>query len=601
MSRDLSHIRNFSIIAHIDHGKSTLADRILQLTHAVDERDMTEQMLDDMDLERERGITIKAHPVSMFYDAKDGKKYQFNLIDTPGHVDFSYEVTRSLAGCEGAILVVDAAQGVEAQTVANVMLAMAQELEIIPVINKIDLPNANIEAVKKQVEDLLAIPMEDAIPVSAKTGLNIEEVLEAIVKRVPPPTTDANQGTRALVFDSFYDAYRGVVTYVRVFDGDIVPNTKIQLMATGKEFEVKEVGVFSPAMRKLEKLSAGETGYIIANIKESSDIKIGDTITRKDQPAKNPLEGFQEVHPMVFCGLYPVDGSEYEKLKYAIEKLSLNDASFSSTAESSVALGFGFRCGFLGLLHMEIIQERLRREYDVDIISTYPGVVYEIYLSNGDKLVIDNPVHLPDPTTIDHIEEPFLRCTIICPNEMIGDLMNLIRDRRGNISQTETVDGGRLILTAHLPLNEIVIDFYDKLKSLSRGYASFDYEYEGYKENDLVKMEILVHGEPVDAFAAIVHRDKAAFIGRNICKKLVEEIPRMQFPIAVQACIGRNIIARETVPAFRKDVTSRCYGGDISRKRKLLENQKAGKKKMKMVGKVNIPQEAFMKILKSSD
>jgi GTP-binding protein LepA len=601
MSRDLSHIRNFSIIAHIDHGKSTLADRILQLTHAVDERDMTEQMLDDMDLERERGITIKAHPVSMFYDAKDGKKYQFNLIDTPGHVDFSYEVTRSLAGCEGAILVVDAAQGVEAQTVANVMLAMAQELEIIPVINKIDLPNANIEAVKKQVEDLLAIPMEDAIPVSAKTGLNIEEVLEAIVKRVPPPTTDASQGTRALVFDSFYDAYRGVVTYVRVFDGDIVPNTKIQLMATGKEFEVKEVGVFSPAMRKLEKLSAGETGYIIANIKESSDIKIGDTITRKDQPAKNPLEGFQEVHPMVFCGLYPVDGSEYEKLKYAIEKLSLNDASFSSTAESSVALGFGFRCGFLGLLHMEIIQERLRREYDVDIISTYPGVVYEIYLSNGDKLVIDNPVHLPDPTTIDHIEEPFLRCTIICPNEMIGDLMNLIRDRRGNISQTETVDGGRLILTAHLPLNEIVIDFYDKLKSLSRGYASFDYEYEGYKENDLVKMEILVHGEPVDAFAAIVHRDKAAFIGRNICKKLVEEIPRMQFPIAVQACIGRNIIARETVPAFRKDVTSRCYGGDISRKRKLLENQKAGKKKMKMVGKVNIPQEAFMKILKSSD
>ncbi|WFB35523.1 translation elongation factor 4 [Kiritimatiellota bacterium B12222] len=599
MSRDLSHIRNFSIIAHIDHGKSTLADRILQLTKAVDERDMTEQMLDDMDLERERGITIKAHPVSMFYDAKDGQRYQFNLIDTPGHVDFSYEVTRSLAGCEGAILVVDAAQGVEAQTVANVMLAMEQELEIIPVINKIDLPNADIPAVKRQVEELLAIPMEDAIPVSAKTGDNIEAVLEAIVAKVPPPTTDENQGTRALVFDSFYDAYRGVVTYVRMFDGDIVPHSKIQLMATGKEFEVKEVGVFSPAMRKLDKLSAGETGYIIANIKESSDIKIGDTITRKDQPAKQALEGFQEVHPMVFCGVYPVDGSEYEKLKYAIEKLSLNDASFSSIAESSVALGFGFRCGFLGLLHMEIIQERLRREYDVDIISTYPGVVYEVFLNNGEKLIIDNPVHLPDPTTIDHIEEPFLRCTLICPNEMIGDLMNLIRDRRGDISQTESIDGGRLILTAHLPLNEIVIDFYDKLKSLSRGYASFDYEYEGYKENDLVKMEILVHGEPVDAFAAIVHRDKSVSIGRNICKKLVEEIPRMQFPIAVQACIGRNIIARETVPAFRKDVTSRCYGGDISRKRKLLENQKAGKKKMKMVGKVNIPQEAFMKILKS--
>ncbi|MDA3873418.1 MAG: translation elongation factor 4 [Kiritimatiellae bacterium] len=601
MSRDLSHIRNFSIIAHIDHGKSTLADRILQLTKAVDLRDMTEQMLDDMDLERERGITIKAHPVSMFYDAEDGERYQFNLIDTPGHVDFSYEVTRSLAGCEGAILVVDAAQGVEAQTVANVMLAMEQELEIVPVINKIDLPNANIEAVRKQVEDLLAIPMEDALPVSAKTGLGIEAVLEAIVKRVPPPTTDETQGTRAMVFDSYYDSFRGVVTYVRVFDGEIIPKTKIQLMATGKEFEVKEVGVFGPAMRKLPKLSAGETGYIIANIKESSDIKIGDTITRKDDPAKDALPGFQEVHPMVFCGVYPVDGSEYEKLKYAIEKLSLNDASFTWIAESSVALGFGFRCGFLGLLHMEIIQERLRREYDVDIISTYPGVVYEVYLNDGEKIIIDNPVHLPDPTTIDHIEEPFLRTTIICPNEMVGELMNLIRDRRGEISTTETVDGNRLILTCHIPLNEIVIDFYDKLKSLSHGYASMDYEYEGYRENDLVKMEILVHGEPVDAFAAIVHREKAEGIGRNICKKLRDEIPRMQFPIAVQAAIGRNIIARETVPAFRKDVTSRCYGGDISRKRKLLENQKAGKKKMKMVGKVNIPQEAFMKILKSSD
>lgn len=601
MSRDLSHIRNFSIIAHIDHGKSTLADRILQLTKAVDLRDMTEQMLDDMDLERERGITIKAHPVSMYYDAEDGERYQFNLIDTPGHVDFSYEVTRSLAGCEGAILVVDAAQGVEAQTVANVMLAMEQDLEIVPVINKIDLPNANIEAVRKQVEDLLAIPMEDALPVSAKTGLGIEAVLEAIVKRVPPPTTDETQGTRAMVFDSYYDSFRGVVTYVRVFDGEILPKTKIQLMATGKEFEVKEVGVFGPAMRKLPKLSAGETGYIIANIKESSDIKIGDTITRKDDPAKDALPGFQEVHPMVFCGVYPVDGSEYEKLKYAIEKLSLNDASFTWIAESSVALGFGFRCGFLGLLHMEIIQERLRREYDVDIISTYPGVVYEVYLNDGEKIIIDNPVHLPDPTTIDHIEEPFLRTTIICPNEMVGELMNLIRDRRGEISTTETVDGNRLILTCHIPLNEIVIDFYDKLKSLSHGYASMDYEYEGYRENDLVKMEILVHGEPVDAFAAIVHREKAEGIGRNICKKLRDEIPRMQFPIAVQAAIGRNIIARETVPAFRKDVTSRCYGGDISRKRKLLENQKAGKKKMKMVGKVNIPQEAFMKILKSSD
>lgn len=601
MSRELPHIRNFSIIAHIDHGKSTLADRILQLTRTVDERDLTEQMLDDMDLERERGITIKAHPVSMWYDAQDGSRYRFNLIDTPGHVDFSYEVTRSLAGCEGAILVVDAAQGVEAQTVANVMLAMEQDLEIIPVINKIDLPNADIPAVKKQVEDLLAIPMEDAILVSAKTGEGVPDVLEAIVKRVPCATTDPEQGTRALVFDSFYDAYRGVVTYVRVFDGEILPRTKIQLMASGKEFEVKEVGIFSPDMKKQEKLEAGGTGYIIANMKEASDIQIGETITRKDDPASAPLEGFEEVHPMVFCGVYPVDGSDYEKLKYAIEKLSLNDASFTHIAESSVALGFGFRCGFLGLLHMEIIQERLRREYDVDIISTYPGVVYEVYLNNGEKQVIDNPVHLPDPTTIDRIEEPFLRCTLICPNDIIGDMMSLIRDRRGEITNTETVDGNRLILTCHLPLNEIVIDFYDKLKSISRGYASFDYEYEGYRANDLVKMEILVHGDPVDAFAAIVHREKAEGIGRNICKKLREEIPRMQFPIAVQAAIGRNIIARETVPAFRKDVTSRCYGGDISRKRKLLENQKAGKKKMKMVGKVNIPQEAFMKILKSGE
>jgi len=597
---DLSHIRNFSIIAHIDHGKSTLADRILQMTHAVEEREMVEQMLDDMDLERERGITIKAHPVSMYYDALDGQRYQFNLIDTPGHVDFSYEVTRSLAGCEGAVLVVDAAQGVEAQTVANVMLAMEQDLDIIPVINKIDLPNADIPAVSKQVEDLLAIPMDEAIPVSAKTGEGIDKVLEAIVKRIPPPVSDPEQGTRAMVFDSFYDAFRGVVSYVRVFDGEIVPKHKIQLMATGKEFEVKEVGVFGPQMKKLDKLSAGETGYIIANIKDASDIKIGDTITRKDKPAKDPLPGFQEVHPMVFCGIYPVDGSEYEKLKYAIEKLSLNDASFTSTAESSVALGFGFRCGFLGLLHMEIIQERLRREYDVDIISTYPGVVYEVYLNDGEKLTVENPVFLPDPTTIERIEEPFLRCTLICPNDIIGDLMNLVRDRRGEITTTETVDGDRLILTCHIPLNEIVIDFYDKLKSISRGYASLDYEYEGYRPNDLVKMEILVHGDPVDAFAAIVHRDKAAYIGRNICKKLRDEIPRMQFPIAVQAAIGRNIIARETVPAFRKDVTSRCYGGDISRKRKLLENQKAGKKKMKMVGKVNIPQEAFTKILKSS-
>lgn len=598
---DLSRIRNFSIIAHIDHGKSTLADRILEMTNAIDKRALTEQVLDDMDLERERGITIKAHPVSMLYRATDGNEYQFNLIDTPGHVDFTYEVTRSLASCEGAILVVDAAQGVEAQTVANVMLAMSQNLTIIPVLNKIDLPNADVPAVCQQVEDLLAIPMEDAIMVSAKTGQGVDAVLEAIVQKIPPPKTDSAAGTRALVFDSYYDAYRGVVSYVRVFDGELTDKVKIRLMSTNKDFEVKEVGVFSPAMKRMPALRAGETGYVIANIKESADMKIGDTVTRKDDLATVALPGFHEVHPMVFSGLYPVDGSDYEKLKHSLEKLSLNDAAFTFTAESSVALGFGFRCGFLGLLHMEIIQERLRREYEVDIISTYPGVVYEVFLTNGEKVIIDNPVHLPDPTTIDRIEEPFLRTTIICPTDDIGEMMNLIRDRRGEISHTETVDGHRLMLTCHLPLNEIVVDFYDKLKSISHGYASMDYDYEGYRANDLVKMDILVHGEPVDAFACIVHRDKAVGIGRNICKKLVEEIPRMQFAIAVQASLGRNIIARETVPAFRKDVTARCYGGDITRKRKLLENQKAGKKKMKMVGKVNIPQEAFMKILKSSD
>ncbi len=598
---DLSRIRNFSIIAHIDHGKSTLADRILEMTKTLEKRELMEQVLDDMDLERERGITIKAHPVSMLYEAKNGEKYQFNLIDTPGHVDFAYEVTRSLASCEGAILVVDAAQGVEAQTVANVMLAMNQNLAIIPVLNKIDLPNADVPGVCKQVEDLLAIPMEEAIMVSAKTGQGVDEVLEAIVKKVPPPTTDKSMGTRALVFDSYYDAFRGVVSYVRVFDGEISDKHKIRLMSTGKDFEVKEVGMFIPSMKKMSVLRAGETGYIIANIKESADMKIGDTVTRKDDLAPKALPGFHEVHPMVFSGIYPVDGSDYEKLKHSLEKLSLNDAAFTYIAESSVALGFGFRCGFLGLLHMEIIQERLRREYELDIISTYPGVIYEIYLTNGEKVVIDNPIYLPDPTTIDRIEEPFLKATIICPNDDIGEMMNLIRDRRGEISHTETVDGNRLMLTCHIPLNEIVIDFYDKLKSISHGYASMDYEYEGYRANDLVKMDVLVHGEPVDAFACIVHRDKAVGIGRNICKKLVDEIPRMQFAIAVQAALGRNIIARETVPAFRKDVTSRCYGGDITRKRKLLENQKAGKKKMKMVGKVNIPQEAFMKILKSSD
>lgn len=598
---DLSHIRNFSIIAHIDHGKSTLADRILEKTRALDERELVAQVLDDMDLERERGITIKAHPVSMVYTAEDGEEYQFNLIDTPGHVDFTYEVTRSLASCEGAILVVDAAQGVEAQTVANVMLAMEQDLTIIPVLNKIDLPSADVPGVCKQIEDLLAIPMDDAIMVSAKTGMGVEDVLEVIVKRMPPPTTEMDKGTRALVFDSYYDAYRGVVSYARVFDGKLESGKRIRLMSSDKDFEVKEVGVFTPKMQKLSALNAGETGYIIANIKDASDMQIGDTITRKDDLAKEPLEGFKEIHPMVFSGIYPVDGSDYEKLKYSLEKLALNDAAFSFQAESSVALGFGYRCGFLGLLHMEIIQERLRREYELDIISTYPGVVYHVYLTDGEMVEIDNPVYLPDTTTIERIEEPFLNATLIFPNEIVGEMMNLIRDRRGEIEHTESVDANRMLMKCMLPLNEIVIDFYDKLKSISRGYASMDYEYAGYRPNKLAKMDILVHGEPVDAFSCIVHVDKAEFRGRDICKKLKDVIPRMQFPIALQAALGRKIIARETISAFRKDVTARCYGGDISRKRKLLENQKAGKKKMKMVGKVNIPQEAFMNILKSSD
>jgi len=599
---DLSHIRNFCIIAHIDHGKSTLADRMLEMTQTVSAREMEDQILDDMDLERERGITIKAHPVTMNYTAKDGKTYQFNLIDTPGHVDFSYEVTRSLAACEGAILVVDAAQGVEAQTVANSFLASDQGLTIFPVLNKVDLPSSDVEGVKKQIEDTLAIPCDEAVCVSAKTGVNVDLVMEAVVKHFPPPKTiDDEDCTRALVFDSHYDAFRGCVCYVRLFSGSLKARQRMRLMASNDDYEIKEVGVFNPKQTKVDELKSGEVGYIFSTIKNANDVKIGDTLTRKDHMAKAPLEGFQETRPMVFSGVYPMDASDYEKLKYSIEKLALNDSSFGYMAESSVALGFGFRCGFLGLLHMEIIQERLRREYGVDIISTYPGVSYNVYDNKGELLVVDNPVFMPDPTTIDRVEEPILKVFIICMNEHIGEIMHLLRDRRGLLKNTESLDGSRVMLTCSVPLNEIVVDFYDRLKSMTKGYASMDYEMDGMQADDLVKMDILVHGEIVDAFSCVVHRSKATGRGRQICENLKEYIPRQQFAVPLQAAIGSNIIARETINAYRKDVTAKCYGGDISRKRKLLEKQKAGKKRMKQVGKVSIPQEAFINILKSKD
>ncbi len=596
---DLSHIRNFSIIAHIDHGKSTIADRMIELTHTVSQRDLREQLLDDMDLERERGITIKAHPVTMQYKADDGRHYQMNLIDTPGHVDFSYEVSRSLAACEGAILVIDAAQGVEAQTVANTLLAMKEELTIIPVLNKIDLPNADIDGVCKQVEDVLAIPMTECLKVSAKTGEGITTVLEAVVQRIPPPST-SEEGTRALVFDSIYDEFRGVFVYIRVVDGVIRPGEKIQMLRAGQTYEVKEVGKFNPKPGKVECLRAGEVGYLVGNIKNASDVMIGDTITSQKMPAREALPGFSEIHPMVFAGIYPVNTSDYEKLKAGIDKLKLNDSSFTYSPESSVALGLGFRCGFLGLLHMEVTQERLRREFNLDIIMTYPGVIYRVQLKSGKVLELDNPINLPDPTTIEYIQEPMIKASILCNNEHIGDVLQLIMEKRGQVEHTESIDSLRVMLRVGLPLNEILIDFYDRLKSISRGYASMDYEYAGYQTDDLVKMDIMVHGEVVDAFSSIVHRTKATSRGRQMCQSLKEVIPRQQFSIPLQATLNRTIIARETVRAYRKDVTAKCYGGDITRKRKLLEKQKEGKKKMKQVGRVSIPQEAFIAVLKNN-
>ncbi|MDY0150276.1 MAG: translation elongation factor 4 [Kiritimatiellia bacterium] len=595
----LARTRNFSIIAHIDHGKTTLSDRLLELTESVALRDRRDQLLDDMELERERGITIKAHPVTMKYQARDGHTYEFNFIDTPGHVDFSYEVSRSLAACEGALLVVDATQGVEAQTVAHAFLALDSHIKIIPVLNKTDMAAADVETVEQQIEDIFAIPREECCRVSAKTGAGVAEVLEALVARIPPPRALHPGEVRGLVFDSEYDTFRGGVIYVRMFDGAIRRGDRIRLMGTGKDYEIKEVGIFIPKPMPVETLEAGQVGYLMANIKNTAEILVGDTITSARSPTTHLMTGFKAMHPMVFTGLYPIDADDYEKLKYSLEKLALNDSSFQVQTESSVALGFGFRCGFLGLLHMEIVQERLRREYECDIIATYPGVVYRVCVNDGTIKNIDNPIFMPDPSEIAAIEEPVVKMFLICMGDQIGDMMKLVMDKRGTIDRTESLDAKRVMLTCIMPLNEILIDFHDRLKSLSRGYASMDYEEAGYREDDLVKLDILVHGEAVEAFSCIVHRDKAEARGRQICDVLVDLIPPQQFSIAVQAAIGAKIIARTTVRAYRKDVTAKCYGGDITRKRKLLEKQKEGKKRMKQFGKVGIPQEAFIAVLKS--
>ncbi|HPO91134.1 MAG TPA: translation elongation factor 4 [Victivallales bacterium] len=596
----MKYIRNFSIIAHIDHGKSTLADRLLELTGTVPKRELQEQVLDDMDIERERGITIKSHPVRMLYKYIDGYDYELNLIDTPGHVDFTYEVSRALSACEGAILVIDATQGVQAQTVANLNLAHKQNLRIIPVINKIDLPAADISVCLEQIEEILAIPREEAIALSAKTGENVDKLLSAIVERISPPKNESKDYCRALIFDSLYDAYRGVVNYIRVFDGALVPGMKIRLLSNNVVGEVKEVGIFSPKMKAVDKLLSGSVGYVIPNIKSPHDTRIGDTIADFKAIDPQPLSGFKEVKPVVFSGIYPVDSSDYEQLKASMPKLRLNDSAFTYSAETSAALGFGFRCGFLGLLHMEIIQERLRREYNLDIISTYPSVIYKVFMKNGKCLEIDNPVLLPDPSLIDKMEEPFLLTKIITPNIYIGDIMNLIMSKRGVCIATESADSKHVVITADLPMSEILVDFHDKLKSITRGYASMDYQFNGYKEQKLVKLDIMVNGEPVDAFSAIVHVDHAQSKGRHICEKLKELIPPHLFQIAIQAAIGGKVVARENVRQLRKNVLAKCYGGDITRKRKLLEKQKEGKKRMKQFGQVNIPQEAFVEVLKTS-
>ncbi len=593
-----SRIRNFSIIAHIDHGKSTLADRILEKTHALTAREMREQLLDSMDLERERGITIKLNAVQLKYRAKDNREYIFHLIDTPGHVDFAYEVSRSLAACEGAILVVDAAQGIEAQTLANVYLALDNDLEIIPVINKIDLPNADPERVRKEIEDVIGLDGNDAILASAKTGLGVDEILERIVERIPAPEGDPDAPLKALIFDSLYDSYRGVIAYIRVVDGTVKPGDRIKMMATGKEFEVAEVGVFTPKPEKRPELSVGDVGYLTASIKNVSDTRVGDTITNADRPADKPLPGYRKLNPMVYCGLYPVDSARFDDLREALAKLQLNDSSLQYEPETSSALGFGFRCGFLGLLHMEIVQERLEREFGIDLITTAPSVIYHVHLTDGTVLKIDNPSNMPEPQKIDHIEEPMVRASIMVPNDFVGSVMELCQKKRGSFKDMQYLDETRVLISYEIPLSEIIFDFFDQLKSSTKGYASLDYELLGYKPSNLVKMDILLNGEKIDALSFIVHRDAAYARGKAIVEKLKELIPRQQFEVPVQAAIGNRVIARSTIKAMRKNVLAKCYGGDVSRKRKLLEKQKEGKKRMKQVGSVEVPQEAFMAVLK---
>ena len=600
MSQDKQkHIRNFCIVAHIDHGKSTLADRLIQKTGLLTDREMQEQVLDNMDLERERGITIKSQAVRLIYRAQDGEEYQFNLIDTPGHVDFNYEVSRSLAACEGAVLIVDAAQGIEAQTLANVYLALDNNLEILPVINKIDLPSANPKWAKQEIEDIIGIPAEDAPEISAKNGINIEEVLERIITDIPAPAGDVNAPLKALVFDSVYDQYRGVIVLMRVFDGSIRKGSRVKMMATGKEFDVVEVGIFGAGrFLPVDELSAGMVGYFTASIKTVSDTRVGDTVTLAENPTAEALPGYKKVNPMVYCGIFPVDGAKYPDLRDALEKLQLNDAALFFEPETSVALGFGFRCGFLGLLHLEIIQERLEREYNLDLVTTAPSVIYKVYLTDGTSFDLSNPSNMPDPARIEKMEEPIVKAEIMLPKDYVGPIMELCQQRRGEYISMEYLDSSRVMLTYHMPLNEIIYDFFDVLKSRSRGYASFDYSLLGYQESELVKLDILVNREPVDALSFIVHKDSATERGRKMCEKLKKEIPRHLFEIPIQAAIGSKIIARETISAMRKDVLAKCYGGDISRKKKLLEKQKEGKKRMRQIGSVEVPQKAFMSVLK---
>lgn len=592
------NIRNFSIIAHIDHGKSTLADRLIERTGAIAAREMEAQVLDSMDLERERGITIKAQTVRLEYTAKDGEVYELNLIDTPGHVDFTYEVSRSLAACEGALLVVDATQGVEAQTLANVYMALEHDLEIIPVINKIDLPSADPDKVKQEIEEVIGLDASDAVLASAKTGLGIDKILEAIVARIPSPKGEVENPLRALIFDSYFDSYKGVIAHIRLMDGEIKKGMALKMMATGKVFEVTDVGCFRPALTEVPRLGPGDVGFVAGSLKNVRDVRVGDTITTAASPASEPLPGYRGVTPMVYCGLYPVDSADYDSLKDALEKLQLNDAALVFEPETSIALGFGYRCGFLGLLHMDVVQERLEREYHLQLITTAPSVIYHVYQTDGTMIAVDNPAKLPPPQKIDHLEEPYVKATVIVPNDYVGAVMQVSQDKRGEYKSMDCLDVNRVMLVYHIPLSEIIYDYFDQLKSQTRGYASLDYELAGYQAAKLVKLDILLNGEPVDALSTIVFADQAAYRGRLLASKLREIIPKQMFEIPIQAAVGSKIVARENVRAFRKDVLAKCYGGDITRKRKLLEKQKEGKKRMKSVGSVEVPQEAFMAVLK---